>query len=341
MASVSSVAQVMQPDTITLTKTFSGPSTGAIICAAGLSSRMRNFKPMLYIGDKSMIRLVVDSFQAAGIAPIVVVTGYKASCLRQHLEGTGVLFVHNENYAFTHMYDSLLIGLDALEGRCDRFFFTPADIPLFHTQSLQRLLERDEGPVSIPTFQGKSGHPVLIHSSCIPYLKQYDGRDGLRGALNGLTVPPARIEVEDEGILLDADNDNDYYNLLKKERQLSGRGKLHFQLGLQMIVTEPFFSPSAAQLLELIEQTGSIQTASDCMHISYTTAWKTVNHIERQLGFPVLKRMAGGLEGGGSKLTDYGRKLLSAYLAFLSKVQAAGEEAFQEFFEENESYEQT
>lgn len=311
-----------------------GLTTGAVICAAGLSSRMRNFKPMLYIGGKSMIGLIVDSFRAAGVSPIVVVTGYKASCLQQHLEGSGVIFVHNQNYASTHMYDSFLMGLNALEGLCDRFFFTPADIPLFHTQSLQRLLDQNVELAAIPTFQGKSGHPVLINASCIPYLKQYDGQGGLRGALKGLANPPERIEVGDEGVLLDADNDNDYYNLLKKERQMSGKGRLHFELGIQMMVTEPFFSPSSAQLLELIDKTGSIQTASDCMHISYTTAWKTVNHIEQQLGYPVLKRKAGGQEGGGSRLTDKGSSLLQAYRKFYSKVQEAGEQAFKEFFKE-------
>lgn len=312
-------------------------STGAVICAAGLSSRMRNFKPMLYIGGRSMIGLIVDSFRAAGVSPIVVVTGYKASYLQQHLEGTGVMFVHNADYASTHMYDSFLMGLNALEGLCDRFFFTPADVPLFHTHSLQMLLEHDLGQVSIPTFQGKSGHPILINASCIPYLKQYNGQDGLRGALKGLPNLPERVEVGDEGILLDADNDNDYYNLLKKERQLSGRGRLHFEIGIQMVVTEPFFSPSSAQLLELIDKTGSIQTASDCLHISYTTAWKTINHIEQQLGYPVLERKAGGQEGGGSRLTDKGENLLRAYREFYSKVQEAGEQAFKEirFFQQD------
>lgn len=307
-------------------------STGAIICAAGLSSRMRSFKPMLYIGSKSMIQLIVEHFQAAGVSPIVVVTGYKAASLKQHLEGTGVIFAHNARYATTHMYESFLLGVEALEGLCDRFFFTPADIPLFHPSTLDILLNSGPGQAFIPSCQGKSGHPVLIDSACIPYLKQYQGQGGLRAALSGLDTPPQRIEVGDEGILFDADNDNDYYTMLKKERELSGRGKLRFELGLQMTVTEPFFSASSAQLLELIEQTGSIQTASSCMHISYTTAWKTVNHIEQQLGSAILERTAGGTDGGGSKLTSQGHRFLAAYQRFQSRVQAAGEEAFREYF---------
>lgn len=311
-----------------------GAKTGAVICAAGLSSRMRNFKPMLYIGGQSMIEMIVNSFREAGVTPIVVVTGYKAACLEQHLAGCDVLFVHNAQYASTQMYDSFLMGVNALEGMCERFFFTPADVPLFHPNSLHTLQDAFSGLAAIPTLEGKSGHPVLISAECIPYLQQYGGEGGLRGAFGGLATPPVRIEVKDEGILLDADNDSDYYTLLKKERELSGKGSIHFELGLQMMVTEPFFSPSSAQLLELIEQTGSIQTASDCMHISYTKAWKTINHIEQQLEYPVLERVAGGSEGGGSRLTGRGFHLLSAYRAFYSKVQAAGEAACSECFQD-------
>lgn len=309
-------------------------ATGAVICAAGLSSRMRNFKPMLHIGSHSMITRIITSFQAAGVSPIVVVTGYKASALRQHLSGTDVIFVHNEHYASTHMYDSFLLGLSALESQVSRFFFVPADIPLFHSRSLTLLMETYAETAVIPAFHGKSGHPVLIHAACIPYLKQYNGQNGLRGAWNSLPIPPIRIEVKDEGILLDADNDNDYYHLLKMERALSGQGMLHFELDLSLLVTEPCFSRSSALLLELIEKTGSIQTASNCLHISYTTAWKTVNHLEQQLGYSVIQRISGGFDGGGSCLTDQGRRLLTAYQRFYSRMQEAGEQAFQECFDE-------
>ncbi len=304
---------------------------GAVICAAGISSRMRSFKPMLYIGSQSMIRQIVEHFQAAGISPIVVVTGYKASALKQHLDGTGVLFVHNSRYASTSMYESFLLGAKTLEDLCDRFFFTPADIPLFLPSTLKALLDAGPGPAFLPCFRGKSGHPVLIDCACLPYLKQYSGHGGLCGALNGLSVPPKTVEVEDEGILFGADNDSDYYSMIKKKRELAAEGRPRFDFGLELTAAEPFFSPSSAKLLELIRQTGSIQTASSCMHISYTTAWKMVNHIEQQLGGAILERVTGGADGGGSRLTSLGDRFLDAYQLFQARVQAEGEEAFKDF----------
>lgn len=148
-----------------------------------------------------------------------------------------------------------------------------------------------------------------------------------------LKISESRWQIE-ECFQIMKTNDNDYYSMLQKERELSGKGELHFELELQMTTTEPFFSASSAQLPELIDQTGSIRTASSCMHISYTTARKTVNHIEQQLGRAVLERVNGGPEGGGSRLTGQGYQFLAAYREFHSRVQAAGERAFRELFGE-------
>lgn len=306
--------------------------TGAIICAAGLSSRMQGFKPMLPIGGQSMIRLIVNTFYEAGISPIAVVTGYHAAALRDHLSETDVIFVHNERFATTHMFDSFLLGMNAIADSCSRFFFTPADIPLFHARTLKALQDSLGNSVAIPVFHGQSGHPVLIDSGCIPYLRKYKGEGGLRGAFSRLLVPPKKVTVDDECILYDADNAADYYCLLKKQQVITGKATLQFELSLQLMVTEPFFSFSTAQLLGLIDQTGCIQTAESCMHLSKGSALKTVVQIEQQLGYRILLQPAGEIGHSVAQLTVKGRQLLKAYLSFYSLVQSAGESLFADFF---------
>ena len=49
--------------------------TAALIVAAGMSSRMGDFKPMLNIGSISIAQRVVATFQQAGVDKIVMVTG--------------------------------------------------------------------------------------------------------------------------------------------------------------------------------------------------------------------------------------------------------------------------
>ena len=52
--------------------------TGAVIAAAGLSSRMGAFKPMLEIGDTTAVRRIITVLRSVGADPIVLVTGHRA-----------------------------------------------------------------------------------------------------------------------------------------------------------------------------------------------------------------------------------------------------------------------
>lgn len=66
--------------------------TGALIVAAGKSSRMGDFKPMLQLGSISIAQRVINNFRQAGISKIVVVTGYNADALERHLASNHVIF---------------------------------------------------------------------------------------------------------------------------------------------------------------------------------------------------------------------------------------------------------
>ena len=95
--------------------------TGALIVAAGKSSRMGDFKPMLQLGSISIAQRVINNFRQAGISKVVVVTGYHADVLECHLASNNVVFLRNENYANTHMFDSVRIGLEYLKDKVIRY----------------------------------------------------------------------------------------------------------------------------------------------------------------------------------------------------------------------------
>ena len=48
---------------------------GALIVAAGMSSRMGEFKPMLNIGSISIAQRIVATLRQSGVTRIVMVTG--------------------------------------------------------------------------------------------------------------------------------------------------------------------------------------------------------------------------------------------------------------------------
>ena len=51
---------------------------GAVIVAAGRSSRMGDFKPMLNIGSISIAQRIIATFHQADVTKIAMVTGYNA-----------------------------------------------------------------------------------------------------------------------------------------------------------------------------------------------------------------------------------------------------------------------
>ena len=140
--------------------------TGAVIVAAGMSSHMHDFKPMLKIGGTTIVKRIITTLKLSGIDSIVLVTGNKAEQLEKHISHLGVICKRNERFLETQMFDSAKIGLEYLKYECERILFTPADIPLFSEKSIRKLLDSNS-ELACPSFQGILGHPLLISSKLI------------------------------------------------------------------------------------------------------------------------------------------------------------------------------
>ena len=301
---------------------------GAVIVAAGMSSRMGEFKPMLNIGSISIAQRIVATLHQAGISKIVVITGFKAQQLERHLANRGLIFLRNENYATTHMFDSAAIGLRYLRDKCDRILFTPVDIPLFTALTVTSLLESD-AELACPVCEGQKGHPLLIASSLVDTILSDGGEGGLQGAISRCGVEMRQIPVEDPGILHDADTPADYEALLRYHNEHLIRP----EIGISLTREKTFFDEKTAMLLTLVEETGSVRTACQRMQISYSTGWNIIRALESQLHFPLLERSQGGASGGESRLTDKGRRFVACYDSFAAQLRQQAAELFERCFD--------
>ena len=301
--------------------------TAALIVAAGMSSRMGDFKPMLNIGSISIAQRVVASLQQAGVDKIVIVTGYNAIQLERHLGGLGIIFLRNEDYEHTQMFESACIGLSYLLDKCDRLLFTPVDIPLFTAATVQKLLDSNAS-LACPVCDGKRGHPILISAKLINSILSDSGDDGLRGALDRCGVPMTEIPVEDRGVLHDADTPEDYHALLKYHNEQLARPQVSVALAREF----PFFDQRTAMLLHLVEETSSVRTACQRMQMSYSSGWNVIHALESQLNHPLVQRSQGGAGGGSSSLTEDGVKLLHRYDAYSAAIRDFAVEHFDEYF---------
>ncbi len=302
--------------------------TGAVITAAGMSSRMGDFKPMLSIGSISVAQRIIETFKQAGISRIVVVTGYNAEALERHLSKSGVIFLRNENYGTTHMFDSALIGLEYLRDKCSRVLFTPVDIPLFTAKTVEKLLGAN-AELACPVCCGQDGHPILMSAGIIEKVLADSGENGLAGALSRCGAPITPVAVDDEGVLHDADTPDDYRSLLEYHNSQLIRPVTDVSLTKE----QPFFDSKTAMLFTLIDETSSVRMACQRMQLSYSSGWNTINSIEKELGYPLVERSQGGAGGGRSELTAEGKKLLSIFSRFKADVKAAADRLFDEYFE--------
>ena len=190
---------------------------GAVIPAAGLSSRMGRFKPLLPCGDMTVIERTVSSALPHADS-IAVVTGYNSGELGEVLRarfGDRVTIAHNPDYASTQMLDSVRIGLRAL-GDCDAFFILPGDMPEISRGTYEKLIQAYDGSYDAlyPAVNGRRGHPPLISAGMIPEIMNGSGKGGLRAILNRAYT--AEIAVGDEGALIDLDTPEDYDTISNK-----------------------------------------------------------------------------------------------------------------------------
>lgn len=285
--------------------------TGAVIVAAGASSRMGAFKPMLNIGSISISQRLVATLRQAGVGRIVMVTGYKAEDLEHHLAGTGVIFLRNDDYQTTQMFDSAKIGLQYIHGKCDRVFFMPVDVPLFTAKTVESLLETD-AEIACPVCDGMRGHPIMMSDRVIGKILSDDGDCGLQGALSRCGVPEQLVAVQDAGVLRDIDTPEDYDTLLQQHNYQLIRPVVNISLARE----KPFFDQKIALLLNLIDEMGNVRLACKRMQISYSSGWNILNGIEEELACRLVDRNQGGSRGSRSCLTERGRLLMETYYKF-------------------------
>lgn len=189
---------------------------GAVIAVGGLSSRMKDFKPLLKIGGTTMIEQIVKNFRIMGVDQIVVVTGYNGDAIEKKLSRYNVTFVENKQYKTTHMFNSIYKGLKNIREEMKFVFLTPADSPFVQTYTLLSMIkeiEKEESSLIQPSYDGKDGHPLLLNKNAIKSVFEHDGTRGLQGVIS--KINSKKMSFVDPGIVMDADTPCDYFKLLE------------------------------------------------------------------------------------------------------------------------------
>ena len=99
-------------------------------------------------------------------------------------------------------------------------------------------------------------------------------------------------------------------------------GRIWVEIGGERVL-----GPGRIELLERIQQSGSIRQAALQMKMSYKQAWDLINHMNTHFKQPVVTSQRGGRGGGSATVTDEGLKVIAGFHRLQDK--------FNEFLKQN------
>jgi molybdenum cofactor cytidylyltransferase len=202
------------------------PRIGAVILAAGTSSRMGEAKQLLRLGGVTLLDQVVHNLRGSRVDEIVIVLGHEAETIKQQTTAKNLKVVVNKSYR-QGMGTSLRAGLSALPSEVDAALIVLADQPFVRSATFDRIIDhyqQSNAQIVIPTYKGFRGNPVLLDRSVFSEVMALTGDIGCRAIFGNHLGGIAKVPVEDVGILLDLDSKDDVARLQYFRHGATGDG---------------------------------------------------------------------------------------------------------------------
>lgn len=203
-------------------------TTGAVILAAGSSSRYGALKQLIAIDGEPMVRRITRNVLAAGLHPVIVVVGAESDRVTDCLSNLDVHAVSNPDWA-TGMGSSLATGVRTLMAQTaslQSLLVILADQPAVKVDDLERMLAAHIArPDRILACQLKGNFaPPCIFPR--PYIDELVALSGTQGARVLLERHASIVEGFDlPAAFLDIDTPDDY-NAWQAARDKPSAGEL-------------------------------------------------------------------------------------------------------------------
>lgn len=158
---------------------------GAVVLAAGSSSRMGSPKQVLEFRGESLLRRSAQAALGAGCHPVIVVTGANAELSRRELEGLDVREVLNTRWE-TGMASSIRSGIEGLmsaDALIDAAVILLCDQPHVTADVISNLIAAHYStgkPVIASTYGGSFGVPALFSRTLFAELMKLEGATGAK-----------------------------------------------------------------------------------------------------------------------------------------------------------------
>jgi molybdenum cofactor cytidylyltransferase len=143
------------------------PKIGAVILAAGESSRLGRSKQLIQFRGRSLVQRVVDAAGSGGCQPILVVTGSATSNAARDLEQTTAVLVQNRNWK-RGIGSSIQTGVRWLtehSPEIEAVVLLVCDQPFANSLMIKRLISRRQQshkPIVASRYADTLGVPALF-----------------------------------------------------------------------------------------------------------------------------------------------------------------------------------
>ena len=179
---------------------------------------MGSLKALLPWQGTTLLDNQITALHQAGIHRVLVVLGFRAESLKPILQGReGVTWTVNPDYA-QGKTTSIKAGLRVL------LIDEPAAILILNVdqprspQTLSDLLRRHldaEALITIPTYKGKGGHPIIIDSELVEDLKSITEETlGIKAVVRAHQERTQRTEMATAEVLWDLNTPEEYQQVL-------------------------------------------------------------------------------------------------------------------------------
>lgn len=187
---------------------------GAVVLAAGLSTRMGQSKMLLdWSEDKTVIEHIIDQLTAARLEHITIVTGHKGKEIKALLKPQEVNLVHNRSYKSGEMLSSLKVGLNALPDHIMAALLVLGDQPQIKPKVFYQLLQayaEGTAQIIVPSFNKYHGYPIIIGRRYWDEILNIPRGGSLQEFLARHTDQISYVNVDDDCILRDIDTPQEY-----------------------------------------------------------------------------------------------------------------------------------
>ncbi len=189
-----------------------------IILAAGASTRYGQPKQLLDWRGQPFVRAVAQTALAAGLSPVVVVTGANAEQVESAVKDLDVKIVRNEDWQ-SGQSSSIKTGVKSLPKNTGASLFLLADQPQIGTDVIRALMEghtRELHPIIAPlVLEERRANPILFDKAAFSDLMNLEGDIGGRAIFSKYKVE--YMPWHDDKLLLDVDKPEDYQRLVEDD----------------------------------------------------------------------------------------------------------------------------